>query len=56
MANKYKKVIKKPEGSKMVCQNKDCEYMGKHLNPDDFYKTRNSMMPYHPFVKSVLIR
>lgn len=51
MANKYKKVVKKTEGSKMVCQNKDCEYMGKHLNPDDFYKTRNPMMPYHPFCK-----
>ena len=51
MPTKYKKPIKKPEGAKMVCQNKDCDKMGRRLAPDDFYKTRNATIPYHPFCK-----
>ena len=42
MATKYKKPIKKVEGPKVICQNKDCDKMGRHLSIDDFYKFDNS--------------
>ena len=42
MATKYKKPIKKVEGQKIICQNKDCDKMGRHLTLDDFYKSRNA--------------
>ena len=45
VATKYKKPIKKVEGQqKVICQNKDCDKMGKHLSVDDFYKSRNAMV------------
>lgn len=52
MATKYKKPLKKTMGNKIVCQNKDCASMGKHLNPDEFYKSRNPMVKHHPFCKN----
>lgn len=54
MAVKYKKPIKKTEGPKMICQNKDCIYMGKHLPESNFYKSRNKAMPHHPYCKDCL--
>ena len=51
MATKYKKTIKKSDGEKIICQNKDCDKMGKKLTVDDFYKTRNGAVPYYPFCK-----
>lgn len=51
MATKYKKPIKKSDGEKIICQNKDCDKMGKKLTVDDFYKTRNGAVPYYPFCK-----
>ena len=52
VATKYKKPIKKVEGQqKVICQNKDCDKMGKHLSVDDFYKSRNAMVQHHPYCK-----
>lgn len=51
MATKYKKPIKKVEGQKVVCQNKDCDKMGRHLTADDFYKSRNATVSHHPYCK-----
>lgn len=51
LATKYKKPIKKADGAKIICQNKDCDKMGRRLTIDDFYKTRNSTVPYYPFCK-----
>ena len=52
MATKYKKPIKKVEGQqKVICQNKDCDKMGKRLSVDDFYKSRNAMVQHHPYCK-----
>lgn len=51
MATKYKKAIKKTEGPKIVCQNTNCDKMGKHLSLDDFYKSRSEAMPHHPYCK-----
>lgn len=52
MATKYKKPIKKDDGQpKIICQNKNCKKMGKHLSVNDFYKTRNDGTPYHPYCK-----
>lgn len=51
MATKYKKPIKKVEGQKVICQNKDCDKMGKHLTIDDFYKSRNATVSHHPYCK-----
>lgn len=51
MATKYKKPIKKTDGPKIICQNKDCIYMGKHLPLNNFYKSRSKVMPHHPFCK-----
>ena len=52
MATKYKKKKKKVEGQqKVICQNKDCNKMGKHLSVDDFYKSRNAMVQHHPYCK-----
>ena len=52
MATKYKKPIKKVEGQqKVICQNKDCDKIGKHLSVDDFYKSRNAMVQHHPYFK-----
>lgn len=51
MATKYKKLIKKTDGGKVICQNKDCDKMGRHLSKDDFYKSRNTMMEHHPYCK-----
>lgn len=51
LATKYKKPIKKADGAKIICQNKDCDKMGRKLTIDDFYKTRNSTVPYYPFCK-----
>lgn len=51
MATKYKKPIKKVEGQKAVCQNKDCDKMGRRLSVDDFYKSRNTMVERHPYCK-----
>ena len=51
MATKYKKPIKKIDGDKIVCQNKNCDKMGRKLSIDDFYKSRNITMSHHPFCK-----
>lgn len=51
MATKYKKPIKKVEGQKVICQNKDCDKMGRHLTLDDFYKSRNATVSHHPYCK-----
>ena len=51
MATKYKKPIKKVEGQKLICQNKDCDKMGRHLTLDDFYKSRNATVSHHPYCK-----
>lgn len=51
MPNKYKKPIKKVEGQNIICQNKNCNKMGKHLCSDDFYKSRNNMVEHHPYCK-----
>lgn len=51
MATKYKKAKKKVDGPKIICQNKDCIYMGKHQTPSNFYKSRNEAMPHHPYCK-----
>ena len=51
MATKYKKPIKKVEGQKIICQNKDCDKMGRHLTLDDFYKSRNATVSHHPYCK-----
>ena len=51
MATKYKKPIKKTEGQKVICQNKSCKKMGKHLSIDEFYKSRNPMVVHHPYCK-----
>ena len=51
MANKYKKPIKKVEGQKIICQNKDCDKMGRHLTLDDLYKSRNATVSHHPYCK-----
>lgn len=52
MAVKYKKPIKKAvDQPKAVCQNKNCSQMGRHLSADDFYKSRDAMVPHHPYCK-----
>lgn len=51
MATRVKKKKLIDEGPKIVCQNKDCIYMGKHQSPSNFYKSRNPLMPHHPFCK-----
>jgi len=51
VATKYKKPIKKVEGQKVICQNKDCDKMGRHLTLDDFYKSRNATVSHHPYCK-----
>ena len=51
MATKYKKPIEKVEGQKVICQNKDCDKMGRHLTLDDFYKSRNATVSHHPYCK-----
>lgn len=51
MATKYKKPIKKENGAKAICQNEHCEKLGRHLSPDEFYKSRNAMVQHHPFCK-----
>jgi hypothetical protein len=48
---KGKKTIKKDGAPKIVCQNPDCEKMGKYQSPDNFYKSRNLAFPHHPFCK-----
>lgn len=52
MAAKYKKPIKNnKQEAKMICQNKDCDKMGRHLTTDYFYKSRNESVKYHPYCK-----
>ena len=51
MATKYKKPIKKSSDEKAICQNKNCDKMGRRLGLDEFYKSRNEMVKHHPFCK-----
>lgn len=51
MATKYKKPIKTSDEPKAVCQNKNCDKMGRYLAPEEFYKSRNTAFPHHPFCK-----
>lgn len=52
MATKYKKPLKQEAGPKIVCQNKECPFMGKYQPIGSFYKSRNAAMPHHPFCKT----
>lgn len=47
----YRTGIKKVGSDYLICHNKDCIHMGAHQSPSNFYKTRNPMIPYHPFCK-----
>ncbi len=47
----YRTGIKKVGSDYLICHNKDCIHMGAHQSPNNFYKTRNPMIPYHPFCK-----
>lgn len=53
MATKYK-TTKKDNKPKVICQNPECIYMGKKQSIDNFYKSRNNTIPYHPFCKDCL--
>lgn len=48
---KGKKTIKRDGTPKIVCQNHDCDKMGKHQPVNNFYKSRNPSFPHHPFCK-----
>lgn len=41
---------------KMICQNQDCKKMGRYQSSDNFYRTRLSSMPYHPYCKECVNR
>jgi len=51
MSTRYKKPVNKVTGPKAVCQNKECESMGKYLSVDDFFKSRNSAVGRYPYCK-----
>lgn len=56
MGATYKKKLKKSDGLKAVCQNKDCIYMGKHQTLNRFYKSRNPTMAHHPLCKDCVMK
>lgn len=52
MATKTKKVTSaQPKEPKVICQNRDCDSMGRYQEKNNFYKSRNISIGNHPFCK-----
>ena len=52
MATKSKKnTNNQPKEPKRICQNTDCDSMGKYQVNSKFYKSRNVLIGYHPYCK-----
>ena len=52
MATKSKKnTNNQPKEPKKICQNTDCDSMGKYQANSKFYKSRNVFIGYHPYCK-----
>ena len=55
MATKSKKITtSQPKEPKRICQNQDCDAMGRYQNNSDFYKSRNISIGYHPYCKECI--
>ena len=55
MATKSKKITtNQPKEPKRICQNQDCDAMGRYQNNSDFYKSRNISIGYHPYCKECI--
>ncbi len=53
---KKKTTTTKPKEPKVICQNKNCDSMGRYLSLKDFYKSRNLSIGRHPFCKDCVDR
>lgn len=52
MATKTKTVAtSRPKEPKMICQNRDCDAMGRYQDKNNFYKSRNVSIGNHPYCK-----
>lgn len=52
MATKTKKTTtSQPKEAKVICQNKDCDAMGRFQAKSNFYKSRNPLIGNHPYCK-----
>ena len=40
-----------PKESKIICQNKDCDAMGRYQQASNFYKSRNVCIGNYPYCK-----
>jgi len=55
MATKNKTVTNSlPKEPKKICQNKDCNAMGRYQPTSNFYKSRNAYIGYHPYCKDCI--
>lgn len=55
MATKSKRVTKgQPKEPKKICQNQDCDAMGRYQNNSSFYRSRNISIGYHPYCKECI--
>ena len=55
MATKNKIITNsQPKEPKKICQNKDCDAMGRYQLTNHFYKSRNAYIGYHPYCKDCI--
>lgn len=55
MATKNKIITNsQPKEPKKICQNKDCDAMGRYQLANHFYKSRNAYIGYHPYCKDCI--